>query len=675
MIKRVITLFCAAVILTGNIAARPLSDSLINVVRKELTAKHGATSAERISKGVSQLAAIWSTDEGAGEAFRRFCLDNFMTEAELAESLPEIAGNLALLGSSGSVVRSKFNEPFDFVDVPEFKADRFFRDATPSYDAYGSGLAHFLKLNFPVYSVAEKNRMAGQWTRDQWLMNAIGDYFPDRRPVSPDSLLQTEMTKYRRYMENYFFRMDHIKDQAGKYIFPAGTLLHSHRGIRDNTKEEYNRKDGFKRQKLSGDILEAVFNGEVPEQFLTDTNTRWDPYKKELFVMKNGREERIDGFATESDYRYKGLKTKFLLQQEIDKVFDNGSTFITRNFGNANLDAGETKKLIEEILANPLNEQIGTIIKKRLKRDLQPFDVWYSGFQEQAVYEGRFLDSVTKSRYPDPKALQDDLPEILERMGFPAGEAEYVGTRINVHAVVSGGYSSQPDVAGGKALVTTMFDKSGLDYKGYRVVMHELGHAVCGVYCTAEPGNFLLAGVPTGGITEGMAEIFAYKNIEGLDLFPFTAEEKKHLLAMATMWYMYEMGGNSLTDIMTWEWMYEHPDASVAELKNAVLDISAGIWNKYFSKTFGNKKESHILSVYNHFTSGDLYLYNYYNGAIYSYLLAGSFSRNDLAGGLKNACSEGITMPGLWLEKAIGKDFSPEPLFEDVRKAIQFFNN
>lgn len=674
MIKRILTVFCAVAILTGNLIAQPLSDSLVTAVRNELTAKQGAASAERINKGVSQLAAVWNSDDGTSEEFRQFCINNFLTEAELSENLPQIAQNLSLLGSSLSVVGSKFNEPFAFVDVPELKADRFFRDATPKYDAYSSGLAHFLKLNFPVYSVAEKNQMAGEWTRNQWLMNGIGDYFADRRPVSPDSLLQSEMTKYRRYMDNYFFRMDHIKDQSGKYIFPAGTLLHSHRGIRDNTKEEYNRRDGFKRQKLSGDILESVFSGDVPVQFLTDINTRWDPYKKELFIVKNGREERIDGFATESDYRYKGLKTKFLMQQEIDKVYGDGSTFITRNFGNANLDAGETKKLIEAILANPLNEQVGVIIKKRLKRDLQPFDVWYSGFQEQAFYKGEFLDSITRSRYPDPEALQHDLPGILERMGFPAEEAEYVGTRINVHAVVSGGYSSQPDVAGGKALVTTMFDKTGLDYKGYRVVMHELGHAVCGVYCTTDSENFLLAGVPTGGITEGMAEIFAYKNIEGLDLFPYSVEEKKLLLALATMWYMYEMGGNSLTDIMVWEWMYEHPDASVAELKRAVLDISAGIWNKYYSKTFGGKKDSHILSVYNHFTSGDLYLYNYYNGAIYSYLLAGSFNRNDLAGGLKKACSEGITMPGIWLEKAIGKDFSPDPLFDDARKAILNFS-
>ena len=674
MIKRLITLLCSVIILTCNLTAQPVPDSLLPFIKNELITKYGTSAGERIDKGVSQLASIWNRDDGNDEDFRQFCLDNFLSDEKLLESLPEIADKLALLGSSVSVVRSRFNEPFDFVDVVELRGDKFFRDATPSYDAYLAKLTHFLKLNFPVFSVSEKRQMADEWDRNQWLMNAIGDYFPDRRPAITDSLLQSEMAKFRKYMENYFFRMDHIKDESGKYIFQEGSLLHCHRGIRDNIKEEYTKKEGDKRQKLSGDILESVFKGEVPGQFLTDTNTRWDPYRKELFKITNDREERIEDFATESDYRYKGLKTKFLIQQEIDKIYGNGSTYITRNFEDANLNAGETKKLIEDILSNPINKKIASVIKKRLKRDLYPFDIWYSGFQEQALYTGKFLDSITKSRYPDTKTFRDDLSKILERMGFPAEEANYVGSRINAHAVVSGGYSSQPDVAGGNALITTMFGKEGLDYKSYRVAMHELGHAVCGIYCTSDDDNFLLAGVPTGGITEGMAEIFAYKNIEGLNLFPYSNEEKRHLLALATLWYIYEMGGNALTDINTWEWMYAHPDATVKELKDAVLEISAAVWNKYYYKTLCNIQDSHILSVYNHFITGDLYLYNYFNGAIYSYLLASSFDRKDLADGLKKSCREGITIPELWIQKAIGKDFSTAILVEDANEAIRFFN-
>lgn len=671
MTKRMITLFCAVLLINAVITAQPVTDSLIHGIKNELITKYGAASGDRIDKGVTQAATLWNTGDGTGEDFHQFCLTNFLDGEELRESLPTIADNLALLGSSLSVVRGKFRESIDFEDVATLPGDKFFRNATPDYDAYGSKLAHFLKLNFPVYSVAEKRQMSGEWDRNQWLMNTIGDYFPDRRPGKTDSLLQSDMSKYGKYMDNYFLRMDHIKNKSGKYIFPQGSLLHSHRGIRDNVKEEYTRADGYERQKLSGDVLEEVFNGRVPVQFLADTNTRWDPYKKELFIANNGREEKVEGYSTENDYRYQGLKTKFLIQRDVDKVYGNGSTFLTRNFGNANLDPAETKKLIEDILADPINEKIGKVIKKRLKRDLLPFDVWYSGFQEQTVYPGDYLDSITRRRYPDTKTFQDDLPAILERMGFSATEAEYVGTRINVHAVVSGGYTSQPDVTGGKAVITTMFGENGLDYKSYRVAMHELGHAVCGVYCTTDNTDLLMAGVPTGGITEGIAEVFAYKNIEGLNLFPFSGEEKKELLALATLWYMYEMGGNALTDIMTWEWMYAHPDASVSDVKEAVLDISASIWNKYYYKTFGKIKNSHILSVYNHFTTGDLYLYNYYNGAIYSYLIADAYSREELAAGLKRACQEGVTMPELWIKNAVGKDFSAGTLIDDAEKAVR----
>jgi hypothetical protein len=260
------------------------------------------------------------------------------------------------------------------------------------------------------------------------------------------------------------------------------------------------------------------------------------------------------------------------------------------------------------------------------------------------------------------------------KMGFPEEEAVTIGTSVDVHSVVSGGYSDQPPVQGGKALLTTMFGEGGLDYKGYRVAMHELGHVVCGVYSTLYADNFLLAGVPTGGITEGFAEVLAYKNIEGLGLFPYSEQEKKHLLALATYWYLYEMGGNALTDIRTWKWMYNNPDATVSELKNAILDISAGIWNSYFSENFGGTRDCSILSVYNHFISGDLYLFNYFLGGIVSYQLADAFEKDEVASGLKESCREGVTLPELWMQKAVGSGFSLNPLFNGVSSAVEYYS-
>ena len=291
----------------------------------------------------------------------------------------------------------------------------------------------------------------------------------------------------------------------------------------------------------------------MPVAFLTDKNTRWNPYKNELYTIEGKKLKKNSEYTRENDLRYEGLKNLFLIEQAVDSAYGNGSTYISRTFEYANLTVDETEKLIMEILESPLAAEVSRLVEQRLKWKLQPFDVWYSGFQEQSYYSAGYLDSLTRARYPDPGSLEDNIKDILMKMGFPEEEAFTIGTSVDVHSVVSGGYSDQPPVQSGKALLTTMFGERGLDYKGYRVAMHELGHVVCGVYSTLNADNFLLAGVPTGGITEGFAEVFAYKNIEGLGLFPYPEQEKKHLLALATYWYLYEMGGNALTEIRTWK--------------------------------------------------------------------------------------------------------------------------
>jgi hypothetical protein len=218
--------------------------------------------------------------------------------------------------------------------------------------------------------------------------------------------------------------------------------------------------------------------------------------------------------------------------------------------------------------------------------------------------------------------------------------------------------------------MTTVFNAKGLDYKGYRIAMHELGHVVCGVYSTREIDHFLLADVPTGGITEGFAEMLAYKNMEGLGLARGTFGEQKELLSLASLWYMLDLGGQSLTDIETWKWMYAHPGATAEELRTAVLDISAGIWNQYYSPVFGGIRDQHILSIYNHFITGSLYLYNYFLGNVIMFQLYDAFMPDNLAGGLRKACMEGNTLPELWMERACGTGISTEPLLKCARLAI-----
>jgi hypothetical protein len=45
-------------------------------------------------------------------------------------------------------------------------------------------------------------------------------------------------------------------------------------------------------------------------------------------------------------------------------------------------------------------------------------------------------------------------------------------------------------------------------------------------------------------------------------------------LALDNFWSAYEIMGVSLVDIRVLEWLYGHPDATPAQLRDAVIDIA-----------------------------------------------------------------------------------------------------
>ncbi|MCA1757241.1 MAG: hypothetical protein LC649_07275, partial [Bacteroidales bacterium] len=590
------------------------------------------------------------------------------------ENFLRVSDNLVTLQGHMSKIRSRINESNAFTDRSKVKVDPFFRESIPGFDPWESRLAHFVQLNYPYYSLDEKREMGPGWDRMKWAMVRVGDYYHMRTDPGFSRAEADEVREFGKYMDNYFFRMNHISSPDGTYPFAegAGSFLHSHRGIRDNVKEEYTKAGGLERQILSGKVIEHIVMGTVPAEFITDTTTRWDPWKNELYRMEEGSPEPIP-FTPEGEIRYAGLRSAFLNRTSEDVLYEPNSTVITRTFENNNLKPDEVEKLIRDFLSDPVFAEVGKLIENRLGRTLQPFDLWYSGFQEQSLYGAEMLDSITKARYPDPMALQNDLGDILVRMGFEKGEAEYIGNHISVRPVGSGGYSNQPPLRNDTALLTTMFGTDGLDYKSYRVAMHELGHNVCGIYSTRNIDNFVLAGVPTGGITEGYAELLAYKNIQGLGLKASTPEEQKHNLALAAFWYLAEMGGQALTEIEVWKWMYANPGFSAGELSDAVNSITTGIWNQYYSEIFGGLSDQHILAIYNHFITGSHYLYNYYMANVIVLQLSDAFEGDNLAANLENACLEGETLPELWMVRATGEDISLNAVITGSQDAVRYY--
>ena len=642
------------------------------MARESLLELHGNSMSDQIHRGTAMVASLWRESDGSEQDYIDFCIAHFMTAAERENNLDLVMENLKVLQGYTSVIRSRFTEYSSFTDRDELPPDPFFRNAIPASDPWRSKLAFFLQLNYPNVSHKEVMEDGALWDRRSWAKVRTGDWYASRRPDDFQVPYREEAARFSRHIGSYFIRMDQLLPEGNPSPFPRNFRLNCHHGLRDNIKEDYTRDGGYERQWLSGLVIERILNGEIPAEFLEDEDAYWDPVNQKLYRMANGSLHET-AFTPEGLKRYEGFAWSVRNRQAEDDLFDDRSTALERTFRRSQISMEKVEDMLRTMLGSPEFRQAGELVSRQLGRPLQPFDIWYSGFQAQSAYPANKLDSIVRSRYPKPADLQSDLPVIFRRLGFSPAEADWLGNNIQVRPVVTGGYSSRPPLNGYPALFTTAFPDEGLDYKGFRIAMHELGHVTEMLYTMREVDYPALEGVPTGGITEGVAEYFAYRNITALGLDEGSPEEVKHLQALASFWYNVDMGGQALAEIEIWKWMTENPDAGPQEVRDAVLGISRSVWNEYFAPVFGIR-DQHILSVYNHMITGSLYLFNYFVGNVVMFQLFEGFQHEPVEVGLSRACAEGNTLPDLWMNRAVGRDISVQPMLDATGKAVRFFS-
>src|SRR5262249_8242613 len=134
----------------------------------------------------------------------------------------------------------------------------------------------------------------------------------------------------------------------------------------------------------------------------------------------------------------------------------------------------------------------------------------------------------------------------------------------------------------------TRVEKGGMNYKGYNIAVHELGHNVEQVFSLYDVDHTLLAGVPNNAFTEALAFVFQARDLELLGLATPSPESARRgwLNDCGRTW---EIAGGALVDIAVWHWMYEPPAAAPAELRAAVMRIARETWDRYYAPVLGGK--------------------------------------------------------------------------------------
>ena len=642
---------------------------------RQLIETHGEAQDARIRLGVTQVAERWWAEDGDAESFATFCDERFIADdvvlhetfLRLQDAMEQIDGHL-------HEVRRELTEPMQLDTGPVSELDQLLGGidlaAHVDEDLYSGKVAFVALLNFPVYTLAEMLEKSSVWNRETWARARMMDRFALRIPATVAQEMTTAYTAADQYIASYNIRMDRLIDEDDVRPFPAGLRLITHWGLRDELKSWYGQDQGLERQRMILRVMERIVRQEIPEAVIDNVDLLWSPETNGVWAVETDGRGEAQKTSREPDTRYRHLLDYFHAARGADPYAPTAPTYIDRRFDlDRQIPEAQVEQLLVSVLQSKEFRDVGKLISERLGRPLEPFDIWYDGFKSRGAYSQAELDQIVGKRYAKVEDFQKDLPRILRDLGFSKSRAAWLSERIVVDPSRGAGHASGAQRREDQAHLRTRFGAGGMDYKGYNIAVHELGHNVEQVFSLNAIDYWWLNGVPNTAFTEALAFVFQNRDMELLGL-DSPGADARHMEALDTLWSTAEIGGVSLVDMRVWRWMYEHPEATPAQLRENVLRISREVWNSYFAPVFGTRDEE-ILAIYSHMIVYGLYLPDYAIGHIIAFQVADKLRQGDFGAEFERLCVQGRLTPDAWMRGGVGGPLSAEALLTETRAALE----
>jgi len=647
-----------------------LDNSVIARTRKLLRDIHSEDAELRIERGVDQTAALWTEADGGPVDFEIFCTTHFVSdEKQLEEMFDRFDKTFESLDGHFNAMEQTLREAMD-LDIGELTpADRLLVQFDPSAhlsdDLFGQKIAFIVLLNFPRYSLEEKKVLSETWGRREWATARMGDRFQSRVPAAARQELSTAQTAAETYIAEYNIYMNIIRDIGSEQLFPDGLKLISHWGLRDELKAWYSRPGGLRRQKAIFHVMENIITQEIPAEVIDNPDIPWNPY--ENHVIRGGKTEIA---VAEADCRYRHILDIFHAMRKVDNHYPDYPSHIRRTFDlEREMSEAEVEELFLSVLKSPQFSNTVQLIRRRLDRDLEPFDIWYAGFMPRSGLSEEKLDGIVAERYPTIEALQAGLDDILVKLGFAPARAEFIASRIVIDRARGSGHAWGPMMRSDMARLRMRAGEAGLNYKNFNIAIHELGHNVEQTISLHQTGYHMIQGVPANAFTEAFAFVFQDRDLELLGLGA-EIPESKHERNLYYFWSTCEIMAVALVELYIWRWLYDHPDASAADLKKVTLEICKATWNDYFADAFGRRDEI-ILGIYSHMVNHTLYLADYPIGHVIQFQIEKYLEGKNIGEEMERMCAAGNILPQEWMKNAVNAEISATPLLDAAAEALE----
>lgn len=681
--------FLFLMVISMNIQAQNISwmKESQTKLEKELVYKYGESQRARVQRGLKQVAEFWRSEDGDSAVFDDFVRTNFAGDMQTLDAMfSRFESLLEKLYGHMNEIKVEFRRQLDLDKGNIHAFDEIFAGYSPTAhiteDFFRNKLAFIVLLNFPLTTLQERLENGDKWSRREWAEVRLAQRFSKRIPAEVNQAVSKAEAETDQYISEYNIYAHHLLDENSNRLFPAKMRLLSHWNLRDELKANYaDQNTGFAKQKIIQKVMERIIDQTIPKIVINNPYVDWNPYTNDVKVTNaydfgepKSQVEQVSN-SPELDNRYAMLLKAFHASRKVDPYSPTAPTLIARKFDEEReIPKERVKAILEEVLTSPLIAEIAKVIESKLGRPLEPFDIWYNGFRSSGKYSESELDKIVKKRYPTIDAFKKDIPNILMKLGFSKERAKTIASNIEVEPARGSGHAWGGGMQSAKARLRTRVPKDGMDYKGFNIAIHELGHNVEQTISMNEVDHFLLNGVPNTAFTEAIAFYFQNRDLELLGLSK-SSEKDKAMKTLNDFWMTYEIAGVSLVDMEIWEWLYAHPDASPIELKKAVLQIAKDIWNKYYSSIF-KQKDVTLLAIYSHIIHSFLYIPDYAIGHLISHQIEEHLSKSKKPGQeLERILKLGCVAPDVWMKNATASLVGAEALLVATDKALAQYKN
>jgi hypothetical protein len=649
----------------------------------ELVAKYGESERDRLKRGLKQATDFWRAEDGDSLAFEELVRRDFAGDPKTLDALfmrlefalESIDGHMLEIGRD-------FRRQSDLDLGPIYPFDETLAGYDPSAhvndDFFANKLAFTVLLNFPLTTLGERLKEGENWSRRQWAEARLAERFSKRVPADVNLAISQASAEAGQYIAEYNIWMHHLLDSGGNRLFPPRLRLLSHWNLRDEIKADYaDPKTGLAKQRMIQKVMERIATQTVPEAVINNPHVDWNPATNEVkpaavqdsdAPAPAGRKVSND---PEPNTRYAVLLKTFRAARKADPYSPTAPTLIARRFEeNRQIPEARVKKMLEDILVSPLVPRVGAVIQKRLARPLEPFDIWYSGFRNRGAYNESQLDEIVRTKYPTAEAYKKDIPNLLMKLGFSRDKAQFLADNIIVDPARGSGHAMGAGRREDKTHLRTRVEKEGMNYKGFNIAVHEMGHNVEQTFSLNAIDHTLLQGVPNTAFTEALAFVFQGHDLELLG-FSKPDAQSQATKTLNDFWGTYEIAGVALVDMGVWHWMYEHPESTPAQLRDATLQISRDIWNRYYAPVFGSH-DVVLLAIYSHMIDSFLYLPDYPLGHMIAFQIEQQMEKSGNIGSeFERMAKVGNIAPDIWMKQATGAPVGPEALLQATRQAIE----